>query len=95
MKEMNMTTNPITEEKPVKRRVEKVTLTPPEKKEPSKEGNFMTPGGGELEITFGKRYGLYEIYFRTGGPLPKELQGKFTEISRAEYAIESYLNRKK
>jgi hypothetical protein len=69
----------------------KRVLTPPEKPQPKDEDSFVTPRGMDIEIRQDKIYGLYYIVFTGGGPLPRELQGKFTERSRAEFVIESYL----
>lgn len=52
-----------------------------------------TPNGKELEIRRNER-GFFIITFTSGGELPIELQGIFTDSAKAERALNVYLNRK-
>jgi hypothetical protein len=64
----------------------------PKGKPVAKEGAYVTPGGMDISVGFDKHFGLYTIEVGIGA-VPKELQGKFTEESRARLAIEQYLRK--
>lgn len=83
-----MTNNQTTDVKPRKQ-----VLTPPGKPVSKEEGGSVTPRGKNIEVVFDKIYGLYVIQFTEGGPVPKELSGKWTEEQRAQQAIELYLQK--
>lgn len=53
----------------------------------------VTPNGKEIEIKRDSR-GLFVIAFTSGGELPEELQGSFTDTAKANRAISVYLSKK-
>ena len=53
-----------------------------------------TARGKELRLRLIPNTTLYEIYFYPGGEVPKELQGGFTSVDRANKEIEIYLAKK-
>lgn len=58
------------------------------------ERNFNTlPSGKKLGIYKIANTALYKIAFTSGGELPKELQGAFTDAYQAQRAIGAYLTR--
>ena len=79
------------EEKKTRKRV----LTPKGKPVPKDKDSYVTPKGADIEVVFDKRFGLYMVNFPSGGKVPKELSGKWTEESRLRVAIESYLAKKR
>lgn len=52
-----------------------------------------TPNGKEVAYRR-KLNGNFEIYFTSGGELPQELQGEFTNYANVERAINVYLVKK-
>lgn len=57
--------------------------------------NFNTlPSGKKLGIYKVANTALYTIAFTSGGELPAELSGAYTDAYQAQRAIERYLNRK-
>lgn len=68
----------------------KRVLVPAGKPEPKDENSYVTPRGHDITIE-NDSFGMYRVHFPGGGPLPRELQGRFTERWRAELAIERYL----
>lgn len=50
-----------------------------------------TAGGKEVGVRLKPASTLYEIAFKTGGELPKELQGSYTLISAAEHVIKMWV----
>jgi hypothetical protein len=54
---------------------------------------FTTPNGKEIEIFRDKQSAQYKIQFTSGGELPEELTGIFTNELFAETAINKYLEK--
>lgn len=53
-----------------------------------------TPRGKDIQIRHAGTTSMFEICFATGGQLPEELGGLFTDETNARVAINKYLNRK-
>jgi hypothetical protein len=53
----------------------------------------VTPKGKEVAYRR-KTNGMFEIYFTTGGELPLELQGEFSDSTRCTNAITIYMSKK-
>ena len=51
---------------------------------------FITPNGKEIEILRDKSTAQYKIQFTTGGELPLELSGIFTNQTYAQTAVNFY-----
>ena len=54
---------------------------------------FTTPNGKEIQIFRDKASAQYKIQFSSGGELPEELTGIFTNELFAETAINKYLEK--
>lgn len=54
---------------------------------------MTTHGGKEVELRVDTRSSLYKFQFTSGGELPVELQGLFTEEKYAKQALTRYLDR--
>ena len=54
---------------------------------------FTTPNGKEIQIFRDKVSAQYKIQFSSGGELPEELTGIFTNELFAETAINKYLEK--
>lgn len=52
----------------------------------------VTPGGKEIELIVDNKSALYRFQFRSGGELPQELSGLFTEEKYARQALNRYLD---
>jgi hypothetical protein len=55
--------------------------------------NSITPNGKELQILRDKSTAQYKIQFTTGGELPLELTGIFTNETYAQTAVNQYLDK--
>jgi hypothetical protein len=55
--------------------------------------NSITPNGKELQILRDKSTAQYKIQFTTGGELPLELSGIFTNETYAQTAVNQYLDK--
>jgi hypothetical protein len=54
---------------------------------------FTTPNGKNIEIQRDKSTAQYKIQFTTGGELPLELSGIFTNETYAQTAVNQYLDK--
>ena len=54
---------------------------------------YTTPNGKEIQIFRDKQSAQYKIQFGSGGELPEELTGIFTNQLFAETAINKYLEK--
>lgn len=52
----------------------------------------QTPGGKEIGIRNIEGTPLYEIAFKTGGEVPKELKGAFSMVRAAQTKIDAWLS---
>lgn len=52
----------------------------------------VTPGGKQIELIVDSKSALYRFQFKTGGELPPELSGLFTEEKYARHALNRYLD---
>ena len=56
--------------------------------------DLITPNGKQLGIYHVKNTALYKVAFQSGGELPKELEGMWTDTSRAHDAAQKYLKKR-
>ena len=54
---------------------------------------YTTPNGKEIQVVRDKQTAQYKIQFGSGGELPEELTGIFTNELFAETAINQYLEK--
>ena len=55
---------------------------------------WKTPAGKEIGLRLANNTSLWEVEFKSGGQLPKELGGMYTNTASAAMAIEKYLGKK-
>lgn len=55
---------------------------------------LITPGGKQLGIYHVKNTSLYKATFQSGGEVPKELSGMYTDTNRAYEAAKKYVSRR-
>lgn len=55
---------------------------------------LITPNGKQLRVYHVSNTALYKVAFESGGELPEELDGMFTDVPRAQDAAQRYLKRK-
>lgn len=53
-----------------------------------------TDNGKVIEAYMQETRGLYRIRFNSGGELPKELEGEFTNVGEAQKEVNVYLSNK-
>lgn len=56
--------------------------------------DLVTPHGKQIGIYHVKNTALYKAAFESGGELPKELNGMFTDTTKAREAARKYVQRK-